>query len=190
MLPKKRPYYEQSAAAKSIRSQRTVETEDEKIAILQRQIEIHAIQRSQETDEVHKDRLHAQAVRQAADRRRETVEQHEARLEINAERNATHRQTETEDQHNLRLNAQRRIQSETRSRQTLHADLNLCAFRYNANYNYSLHPSVVIGKMDKVCIYCSALKFKNETPGMCCASGFVMGVGECYGIYMVGQRDH
>ncbi|GBP30876.1 hypothetical protein EVAR_91617_1 [Eumeta japonica] len=27
--------------------------------------------------------------------------------------------------------------------------------------------------MDKICMYCSALKFKNETPRMCCASGKV-----------------
>ena len=45
---------------------------------------------------------------------------------------------------------------------TLHADLD-----YDANYDNALHPSVVIGKMDKLCMYCSALKFKNETPGMC-----------------------
>ena len=32
---------------------------------------------------------------------------------------------------------------------------------------------MVIGKMDKYCMYCSALKFKNETPSMCCAGGKV-----------------
>jgi len=53
-------------------------------------------------------------------------------------------------------------------RQTLHADLNCGAFHYEANYNYTLHPSVVIRKMDNLCMYYSALKFKNETPGMCC----------------------
>ncbi|GFX87080.1 uncharacterized protein TNCV_2637201 [Trichonephila clavipes] len=37
----------------------------------------------------------------------------------------------------------------------------------------SLHPSVIIGKMDKKCMYCGAQKFKNETPGMCCAGGKV-----------------
>ncbi|KFM81258.1 hypothetical protein X975_20112, partial [Stegodyphus mimosarum] len=37
-----------------------------------------------------------------------------------------------------------------RSKQTLHTDLNLGAFHYNANYNFSLHPSVVFGKMDKL----------------------------------------
>ncbi|GFX00887.1 uncharacterized protein TNCV_4578531 [Trichonephila clavipes] len=37
----------------------------------------------------------------------------------------------------------------------------------------SLHPSVIIGKMDKKCTHCGAQKFKNETPGMCCAGGKV-----------------
>ena len=35
---------------------------------------------------------------------------------------------------------------------------------YDANYDYTLHPNVVIGKMDKLCMYCSALK--NEKPRM------------------------
>jgi ATP-dependent DNA helicase PIF1 len=33
---------------------------------------------------------------------------------------------------------------------------------------------VVIGAMDKECPHCNALKFKNETTGMCCASGKVV----------------
>jgi len=46
-----------------------------------------------------------------------------------------------------------------RSRRTLHADLNRGAFHYDANYDYTFHSSVVIRKMDKLCMYCSALKF-------------------------------
>ena len=47
------------------------------------------------------------------------------------------------------------------------------AFHYEANYDYTLHPSVVIGKMNKLCVYCSALEFKNKTPEMCCTGGKV-----------------
>ena len=32
----------------------------------------------------------------------------------------------------------------------VHADLNLGAFHYDANYDYTLHPSVVIGKIMRV----------------------------------------
>jgi len=41
------------------------------------------------------------------------------------------------------------------------------------DYNYSILPTVVIRKMDKLCIYCKAFKFKYEAPGMCCAGGKV-----------------
>jgi len=60
-----------------------------------------------------------------------------------------------------------------RSRQTLHADLNLDVFYYDVNYDYSLQLSVVLGKIDKLCVYCNALKFKNEKLGLCCACGKV-----------------
>ncbi|XP_026475685.1 uncharacterized protein LOC113380824 [Ctenocephalides felis] len=43
----------------------------------------------------------------------------------------------------------------------------------NCSYDYSLHPSVCIGKMDVVCKYCGALKFSQETPGLCCLNGKV-----------------
>ncbi|GFU73651.1 helitron_like_N domain-containing protein [Trichonephila clavipes] len=33
----------------------------------------------------------------------------------------------------------------------------------------SLHPNVVIGKMDKICMYCSALKFKKMKSVECAA---------------------
>jgi hypothetical protein len=39
--------------------------------------------------------------------------------------------------------------------------------------NYILRRSIVIVKLDKSCDFCRALKFKNETPGMCCAGGKV-----------------
>lgn len=38
----------------------------------------------------------------------------------------------------------------------------------------SEHPNVKIGKMDIVCPYCNAIKFKKESPGMCCSNGKVI----------------
>ncbi|XP_026467796.1 uncharacterized protein LOC113371383 [Ctenocephalides felis] len=52
-------------------------------------------------------------------------------------------------------------------------NLNREAFQYDCSYDYSLHPSVCIGKMDVVCKYCGALKFSQETPGLCCLNGKV-----------------
>ncbi|GFS67026.1 uncharacterized protein TNCV_2528051 [Trichonephila clavipes] len=61
----------------------------------------------------------------------------------------------------------------TRTQRT--ADLNLqyhrLAFRYNPAIDYSSSRNVVIGQMSHVCTYCQALKFNNETKGMCCAGG-------------------
>lgn len=47
------------------------------------------------------------------------------------------------------------------------------AFEYEPDVEYFAHPKVVIGVMDKECPHCHALKFKHESPGMCCASGKV-----------------
>lgn len=45
------------------------------------------------------------------------------------------------------------------------------AFNYEPDIEYSAHQKVIIGQMDKECQHCRALKFKNEAPGICCASG-------------------
>jgi hypothetical protein len=45
------------------------------------------------------------------------------------------------------------------------------AFHYNKSIDYSSMEIVKIGSMDTVCQYCKALRFKNEAPGLCCASG-------------------
>ncbi|XP_053967848.1 uncharacterized protein LOC128869336, partial [Anastrepha ludens] len=45
------------------------------------------------------------------------------------------------------------------------------AFNYDATIDYSMH--AYIGQMNIECIHCKAIKFRNETPGMCCAGGKV-----------------
>lgn len=100
----------------------------------------------------------------------ETLEQREERLNIDRERTAEARFSETPEQRETRLETVRTTIA--RLRQHI-SDLNLGAFRYNAAYDYSLHTNVVIGKMDKLCDHCNALKFSNETRGMCCAGGKV-----------------
>ncbi|GFY06643.1 uncharacterized protein TNCV_3524991 [Trichonephila clavipes] len=101
----------------------------------------------------------------------ESSDQREVRLETDRIRTNQIRCSERTELLERRLQNVRI--STARSRRTLHADLNLSAFHYDSNNDYSLHQNVVIGKMDKICMYCSALKFKNETRGMCCASGKV-----------------
>lgn len=45
------------------------------------------------------------------------------------------------------------------------------AFDYDPNNDYSMH--AYIGAMSEICQYCKALKFRGETPGMCCSAGKV-----------------
>lgn len=46
-------------------------------------------------------------------------------------------------------------------------------FNYDRQKVYSQHASVTIGKMDIICHFCQAKKFKSESPGMCCKNGKV-----------------
>lgn len=48
------------------------------------------------------------------------------------------------------------------------------AFEYDSEIEYCTHRKIQIGDMDKECNHCHALKFKNETVGMFCASGKVV----------------
>ncbi|XP_067129653.1 uncharacterized protein [Centruroides vittatus] len=127
--------------------------------------------RSSQTNEQRESRLETNRVRTAQARSSQTNEQRESRLEADRVHTAQARSKETIDQRGARLGTNR--ERNVRSRWTLHADLNLAAFHYDADYDYSLHRSVVIEKMDKLCKFCHALKFKNETTGMCCAGGKV-----------------
>lgn len=61
-----------------------------------------------------------------------------------------------------------------RTRATLlRQNLNRAAFNYDPDIPYGSHKSVIIGAMTSVCRYCKSFKFKNEPPGLCCASGKV-----------------
>ena len=114
-----------------------------------------------ETDEQSEAKLESDRIRNAETLSSESVER-EKRLKTDRVRTAQARNSDTVQ----------RIRN-ARVRHTPHVDLNLGAFYYNANIDYCLHSTAIIGKMDKTCGYCGALKFKNETPGMCCAGGKV-----------------
>jgi len=47
------------------------------------------------------------------------------------------------------------------------------AFRYDPIVDYAADVSVNFGTMSTVCQHCNALRFRHETPGLCCASGKV-----------------
>lgn len=51
------------------------------------------------------------------------------------------------------------------------AEYERAAFQYDPNLDYD--EASYIGRMNVICRYCKAFKFRGETPGMCCASGKV-----------------
>lgn len=96
-----------------------------------------------------------------------------------ARANASSRSNENDYQRTQRLNEQRDRSARSRSRlRTVNnvqrrMSFNRAAFNYDPEIDYSLHNVVRIGNMSKVCPHCNALKFNNETPGLCCANGKV-----------------
>ncbi|GFU94211.1 uncharacterized protein TNCV_1302611 [Trichonephila clavipes] len=141
MPPKRRAIGRSTPQARKRRALRASES-DEQRALKLKNLRVHATEtRSSESSDQREVRLETDRIRTNQIRSSETTELRERRLQ------------------NIRI-------STARSRRTLHADLNLSAFHYDSNNDYSLHLNVVIGKMDKICMYCSALKFKNETRGM------------------------
>jgi hypothetical protein len=102
----------------------------------------------------------------------ETPQQTEARLADKRNREDSRRSSETPQQTEARL-ADKRARDITRRAQRLPMDLKNAAFSYKPQLDYNMHPSVQIGNMEVVCTHCGALKWKGETPGLCCASGKV-----------------
>lgn len=71
----------------------------------------------------------------------------------------------------VRLQQQRVRQGELRAKNWSYMKQE--AFHYEPTLDYINFPQIVIGKMDKKCNFCGALKFEEETPGMCCSNGKV-----------------
>ncbi|XP_070143035.1 uncharacterized protein [Drosophila kikkawai] len=58
-----------------------------------------------------------------------------------------------------------------RGRRAANENLNRAAFPHNPETSYKDLTCVVIGSLSAVCQHCNALKFRLETPGLCCAGG-------------------
>lgn len=126
------------------------------------------IERAHESVEQRAERNAAQRIRTAEIRARESREQRDNRRQENALRTRLARQ-----QHIDSFREQNRENHRTNRAVTRGSFVRL-AFNYEPDINYSADSKVTIGAMDKICNYCQALKFRNETPGMCCASGKVV----------------
>ncbi|GBM43649.1 hypothetical protein AVEN_225173-1 [Araneus ventricosus] len=97
----------------------------------------------------------------------ESSQQHEtSRVKIRELRQSLSYSDRNEQRDNSRLRMQM-------NRLNQLVKLDRIAFQYNSEIEYSLHPVVVVESRNKVCTNCTALKFKNEAPGMSCLNGKV-----------------
>lgn len=113
----------------------------------------HNARRMAERDEVNEQlraRMSQQRSTQSQERRNQIRSQHNREL------------------HSRQINANRRV-----SRRSMNVSLERAAFQYDSNIDYSGLPCMQIGEMNVICEYCNAMKFRTETPGLCCASGKV-----------------
>ena len=108
---------------------------------------------------------HATA-REAKTTARKQIQLHEQQLH-----QAAAREAETPDQHHI-YKLTNRAQHAAATARAWVAKLN-DAFSYDCTLAYELNPSLTIGRISECCQFCSALKWKHESPGMCCSSGKV-----------------
>lgn len=126
-----------------------------------------------ETEEERADRLERQRTRASTSRANETNEQYRSRLQDLQVRAQRRRAVETNEQRDRRLQQQRVRESNLRRKNNIDENFYCAAFNYDPTTDYSEHSFVKIGSMDQICEHCNALKFKNESPGICCAGGKV-----------------
>ncbi|GFS92694.1 hypothetical protein TNCV_1161201 [Trichonephila clavipes] len=109
-------------------------------------------------------RLQADQVRHSLARAAETPEQYQVRHRVA-------RAAETPIQHVVRLlglRKQRNVAITLKWKAQMHD-----GFTYNPRYDHESNNLLDVGRMSNVCLKCSALKWKGETPGMSCSSGKV-----------------
>ena len=173
MPPKKRSSIgRSSSASKRISISRANETTEQREARLDDSRVTAATSRRNETPEQKEARLDDLRARAATSRANETTEQREARLDDLRARAATSRANETTEQREARLD-DKRIRTATSRINIFQNDMKCLAFAYDSTVNYQNLPQIQVGSMNVLCVHCGALKWKGESPGLCCANGKV-----------------
>ena len=124
-----------------------------------------------ETDDKYLQRLGSAQLMQAQSRATENDEQRIQRQEADQVAHEQARESE---------NCQQRRHRQQKDRNA-RADATVCkniawfkaAFSYNHAKDYRSNTNVTIGKMNKICQHCGAMKWTGEAPGMCCKGGKV-----------------
>ncbi|UYV76570.1 hypothetical protein LAZ67_14001209 [Cordylochernes scorpioides] len=117
---------------------------------------------------------------QHAYRLRETRGQNIRRLREQSARQAAVRSLETPDPIHSRLQAHSEIYSSTRRNTSTNnffssvwSSMENAGFNYSVAVEYFKHPLISLGMMDTTCRFCGALRWKDESSGMCCSNGKV-----------------
>ncbi len=127
--------------------------------------------RLKESPQQNEFRLQNDRTQHQAARFSETVEKKQDRLKCRRSKYVSSRSSKNADQSFNR-------QQIDRTRYVIFTSktfrgLENAAFNYDPETKYDHHPAVSVGRMDTICPFCRALKWKGETPGMCCSSGKV-----------------
>ena len=125
----------------------------------------------QETEDEYLQRLGSAQLMQAQSRATENDEQ---RIQPQEADQVAHEQARESE------NCQQRRHRQQKDRNAK-SDATVCkniawfkaAFSYNHAKDYRSNTKVTIGKMNKICQHCSAMKWTGEAPGMCCKGGKV-----------------
>ncbi|UYV73206.1 hypothetical protein LAZ67_10002175 [Cordylochernes scorpioides] len=111
---------------------------------------------------------------------RETRAQNIRRLREQSARQATLRSLETPDPIHSRLQAHSERYSSTRRNTrtniffgSVWSSMENAGFNYSFAVEYFKHPLISLGMMDTTCRFCGALRWKDESSGMCCSNGKV-----------------
>ncbi|UYV69864.1 hypothetical protein LAZ67_7001017 [Cordylochernes scorpioides] len=117
---------------------------------------------------------------QHAYRLRENRGQNIRRLRSQSARQAAVRSLETPAPIHSRLQAHSEIYSSTRRNTRAHnffssvrSSMENAAFNYSVAVEYFKHPLISLGMLDTTCRFCGALRWKDESSGMCCSNGKV-----------------
>jgi hypothetical protein len=78
---------------------------------------------------------------------------------------------QTDDQREARNEVERTRWNRNQQRKNIAFNPHRAAFNYNVAIDYSSQQIVAVGPMNVVCPHYNAEKYKNEAPGLCCASG-------------------
>ncbi|GFR07945.1 hypothetical protein TNCT_532501 [Trichonephila clavata] len=153
--------------SKAVEHTQAAEAPEEKRLIFHEDHVRHSLARASEIPEQYQVRLQSQQVRQNASRAAATLEQRQSCLHEDQVSHRVPRAAETHIQSCGTfswLKKRRNVAITLKWKVQIHD-----GFMYNPRYDYESSNLLDIGRMPNVCLKCSALKWKGETPGMCAA---------------------